>query len=305
MASIISKRLVVIGKKSVGLILFLVCAIAIYREVIQNQNIENYGHDLQAKFVTIKFVYWALFMVLMLFNLSTEALKWKVVLEDSSPISFKKSIQSVFVGQAFAFYTPNRLGDYMGRTMMLDNGNKKVAVAKMVWLSYAQLIVTVLLGGIALFIRPLFWAWLKWIIPLVLFAMLLLYYISIQFKGRWHFLNLMQISLQIKNKLLLFSLLRYSIFLLQYALAAYMLGVQVSIFDLWVSVALLLLSLSVLPCISITEWVVRGQILILLLGPWCENSLLLIALSTLIWLINLLIPAIIGSFLLLGFRLKR
>ena len=305
MASIISKRLVVIGKKSVGLILFLVCAIAIYREVIQNQNIENYGHDLQAKFVTIKFVYWALFMVLMLFNLSTEALKWKVVLEDSSPISFKKSIQSVFVGQAFAFYTPNRLGDYMGRTMMLDNGNKKVAVAKMVWLSYAQLIVTVLLGGIALFIRPLFWAWLKWIIPLVLFAMLLLYYISIQFRGRWHFLNLMQISLQIKNKLLLFSLLRYSIFLLQYALAAYMLGVQVSIFDLWVSVALLLLSLSVLPSISITEWVVRGQILILLLGPWCENSLLLIALSTLIWLINLLIPAIIGSFLLLGFRLKR
>jgi hypothetical protein len=115
----------------------------------------------------------------------------------------------------------------------------------------------------------------------------------------------MQISLQIKNKLLLFSLLRYSIFLLQYALAAYMLGVQVSIFDLWVSVALLLLSLSVLPSISITEWVVRGQILILLLGPWCENSLLLIALSTLIWLINLLIPAIIGSFLLLGFRLKR
>ena len=75
--------------------------------------------------------------------------------------------------------------------------------------------------------------------------------------------------------------------------------------DLWVAVAVLLMCLSIIPAIALSDLVIRGQLIVLLLAPWYSNGLMLISLSTLIWTVNFLIPAIIGSFLLLGFRIKR
>jgi hypothetical protein len=71
------------------------------------------------------------------------------------------------------------------------------------------------------------------------------------------------------------------------------------------SIAVLFLFLSILPTISITELVVRGQLLLLILAPWYSNGLMIIVLSSLIWAVNFLLPAIIGACLLLGFRLKQ
>jgi hypothetical protein len=44
---------------------------------------------------------------------------------------------------------------------------------------------------------------------------------------------------------------------------------------------------------------------LLLMAPFYQNDIMLIALTTLIWIVNFLIPSIIGAVLLLGFRLKQ
>jgi hypothetical protein len=64
------------------------------------------------------------------------------------------------------------------------------------------------------------------------------------------------------------------------------------------------LCLSILPTISATEWVVRGQVLIMILTPFYSNNITVVSLSSIIWGINFLIPAIIGTMLLLGYRVK-
>ena len=60
-----------------------------------------------------------------------------------------------------------------------------------------------------------------------------------------------------------------------------------------------------IPAISLTDLVIRGQLFLLLMVPFYQNDILLIALTTLIWIVNFLIPSILGAILLLGFRLKQ
>jgi hypothetical protein len=84
-----------------------------------------------------------------------------------------------------------------------------------------------------------------------------------------------------------------------------MLQLNIGILPLIFSVAILFLCLSILPTISLTELVVRGQLLILLLAPFSQDPLMIVAVSTFIWSVNFLAPAIIGAFLLLRYRLNQ
>jgi hypothetical protein len=118
-------------------------------------------------------------------------------------------------------------------------------------------------------------------------------------------INLLQIDAALKWKLLALALARYSIYLMQYNWAAEMLSIPVGWVDLSIAIMALLFFLSMIPAISLTDLVIRGQLFLLLMAPFYQNDIMLIALTTLIWIVNFLIPSIIGAVLLLGFRLKR
>ncbi|MFM1929390.1 MAG: hypothetical protein RL387_718 [Bacteroidota bacterium] len=305
MLSATTNQLIAIGKKGVGVFLFIICSVAIYREVGSNENIVQYGAQIKVQFEKIAIYQWAVLFILMLLNFLVESLKWKIVLHSETSISMPTALKSVFVGQAFAFYTPNRIGEYVGRTMMLDTDNKIIAIGRMAWASYAQMIVTIIMGAIAIYINPPFLPWLRWATPLLMVFALIVYFHKVTFSGILKSFNFLQIESRIKRKLLALSFLRYSVFLLQYTWAAHILNIPIPYIVLWVALAVMFLSLSIVPTISITELVIRGQLILLLLSPWYQNSLMLISLSTLIWAVNFLLPAIIGAFLLLGFRLKQ
>jgi hypothetical protein len=83
-----------------------------------------------------------------------------------------------------------------------------------------------------------------------------------------------------------------------------MLQIEIPVLTLFVAIAIMFYCLSILPTITITEIAIRGQLILLLLSSVYSNNLQLICLSTLIWVVNFLVPAIIGAFLLLGFKIK-
>lgn len=293
------------SRKWLGFLLFIICSIAIYKEAIANKNWAQYGVEIEHKLSQTAFIYWLILLLLMGFNFVTEAVKWKLLVEKNNPINFLKSLRSVFVGQAFAFFTPNRIGEYVGRTMFLETGNKAKGVAQMAWTSYAQLLVTIIIGTVALFWNSPFFPWLKWASPLIAILAVIVFFYDRQWKGWMTFLNKLQIPTQSKITLLLLSFLRYGVFTFQYAWAAKMLGMEIPFWVLGSSIAVLFLFLSILPTVSISELVVRGQLLLLILAPWYPNEAMVIVLSSLIWVVNFLMPAIIGACLLLGFRLKQ
>jgi hypothetical protein len=277
MKDVLLNRLRSWGNKSIGLILFVVCLVAIYNKVAHNENLNQYSADIKIQFAKVTFFEWAVL----------------------------KSYKSVLIGQAFAFFTPARSGDYVGRILLLPPGSKIKGVAQLAWSSYAQLIITISIGSIALFFNLPFFPWIKWFMPLGLIAALFVYFHPGQFKGWLNKINQLQIENKLKLNLLGLSFLKYMIFVLQYTWAVKMLNIPIAPIDLWIALGVLFLLLSIIPSISLTDLVIRGQIIVVLLEPYYNNSLMLICLSTIIWAVNFLLPAIIGAFLLINFRIKQ
>jgi hypothetical protein len=305
MKDVLLNRLRSWGNKSIGLILFVVCLVAIYNKVAHNENLNQYSADIKIQFAKVTFFEWSVLLLLFLGNYLMEAIKWQNLLASWSPISILKSYKSVLIGQAFAFFTPARSGDYVGRILLLPPGSKIKGVAQLAWSSYAQLIITISIGSIALFFNLPFFPWIKWFMPLGLIAALFVYFHPGEFKGWLNKINQLQIENKLKLNLLGLSFLKYMIFILQYTWAVKMLNIPITPIDLWIALGVLFLLLSIIPSISLTDLVIRGQIIVVLLEPYYNNSLMLICLSTIIWAVNFLLPAIIGAFLLINFRIKQ
>lgn len=299
------KPLLSLGNKLIGFILFIICAFAIYNKVLQNENLNQYGADLKIQLAKIHWTYWVFMGCLMVLNYTIEAFKWKSVIASTNKFNIVQALRAVLVGQAFSFFTPARSGDYVGRTLFLAPGTKLKGITQMAWASYAQILMTILFGCIALFWNLPFFPWLKWVAPLGAMLALFLFFYNQPLKGWLSKMNLLQISIALKWKLLALAFARYSIFLMQYNLAAQMLAIPIDWMNLSIAVMALLFFLSMIPAISLTDLVIRGQLFLLLMAPFYHNDIMLIALTTLIWFVNFLIPSILGAVLLLGFRLKR
>ena len=299
------KPLLSLGNKLIGFILFVICAIAIYNKVLQNENLNQYGADLKVQLAKIHWSAWLLMACLLILNYTIEAIKWKSVIASTNTFNTIQALRAVLVGQAFSFFTPARSGDYVGRTLFLAPGTKLKGITQMAWASYAQIIMTICFGCFALFFNLPFLPWLKWVAPFGAIIALFLFFYNQPLKGWFSKINLLQIDPALKWKLLGLALTRYTIYLLQYNWAAEMLSIPVGWMDLSIAIMALLFFLSMIPAISLTDLVIRGQLFLLLMAPFYQNDIMLIALTTLIWIVNFLIPSILGAFLLLGFRLKR
>jgi len=299
------KPLLSLGNKLIGFILFVICAIAIYHKVLQNENLNQYGIDLKIQLAKIHWSSWLLMCCLLTLNYTIEAIKWKSVIASTNTFNTWQALKAVLVGQAFSFFTPARSGDYVGRTLFLAPGTKLKGITQMAWASYAQILMTICFGSFAMFWNLPFLPWLKWVVPFGAIIALFLFFYNQPLKGWLSKINLLQIDASLKWKLLALALARYSIYLMQYNWAAQMLSIPVGWMDLSIAIMALLFFLSMIPAISLTDLVIRGQLFLLLMVPFYQNDIMLIALTTLIWIVNFLIPSIIGAFLLLGFRLKR
>ena len=63
--------------------------------------------------------------------------------------------------------------------------------------------------------------------------------------------------------------------------------------------------MAIVPTVALAELGVRGQVSIALFGLFSTNTIGIIAAVSGIWLINLIIPALAGSLLILGIKIFR
>jgi hypothetical protein len=96
--------------------------------------------------------------------------------------------------------------------------------------------------------------------------------------------------------------LRYLVFIVQYILVFYLFEVNVSAFIIGWVMSVVFLAMAIVPSIALVEIGVRGEISLKLMGMYSGNSLGIGLTSISVWLINLVIPAIIGSLLLMNIK---
>ncbi len=264
-------------------------------------------------------------VVLMLINWGLEAVKWRMSVKPVQAVSFQTAFKAILSGVSVSISTPYRVGEYLGRILYMNEGNKLKAVSLTVVGSISQIIVTLGMGLVGLLfmsaelaqqhiLSPL---WIKMIasgVCMVLIILTLFY-----FKLSWLVKRIDQIpaikkftwlinALENFNATILFSLLslsvlRFLVFILQYYLLFQFFGVNIGFGQALVSVSLMFLVMAVVPTIALfTDLGLKGEISLKLIGLFSVNGLGITLTTISIWLINLVIPALAGSLLILSVK---
>ncbi len=257
-------------------------------------------------------------ILLMPVNWFTETVKWKFLIRKFENITFVNAFKAVISGTSFALISPNRIGELPGRVFILKKENRGKAVFSTAIGSLSQMLVTVVVGlffGIAvLFFNPEYFEvlnseqlfYLKIVsVSSVFFGFLLLfnlkYFVLLTGKLKinskiFRYIEVLS-EYTVKDLLLILGLsfLRYLIFSFQFVLLLHFFDVELSIYEAYTGIALTYLLSSLIPVLSIAEIGVRGSAAILFFGLFSDNIPGILSATTILWLINLAIPAVFGT----------
>jgi Lysylphosphatidylglycerol synthase TM region len=308
-----------------GPLLFVWVSYSIYRQVQQQQGLEkSWQHILQS--FSSGMIWNLVAVVLLMFaNWSIETIKWKLAVQKIQRVGFFTAFKAVLSGVSFSVTTPNRVGEYLGRVLYMDEGNRMKAISLTITGSISQLIVTMLMGFAGLIIlrspiqnsgmiSPL---WTE-VILYGVFAgtmILTLFYFRLSWlvkwidrlpgakKYAWLIETLEDFNATLLLQLLSLSALRFLVFIIQYHLLFGLFDVDVSLWDCWSAVSVSFLVMAVIPTIALfTDLGLRGKVSLKLMGLFSGNSLGISLTAVSIWFINLIIPALAGSLLILGIK---
>lgn len=307
-----------------GPVLFVWLAWSIYRQIQQQPGLEAAWQQIKASVNSPMIGNLIAVVLLMLVNWSLEAVKWKISVSRVQQVSFAKSLRAVFSGVSFSVSTPNRIGEYLGRVLYMEEGNRLKTIALTIVGSISQLIITLFMGLAGLLvlrstieekqlISPL---WMQVIIYGVaaVLVVLTLFYFRLSWiikwadrlpgSGRYAYLvkALEEFNATILLKLLSLSLLRFGVFLVQYLLLFNLFAVEISWWQAFWTVSVSFLVMAVIPTIAIAELAQRGKVTITIVGLFSSNELGMTFATAGIWFINLILPAVIGSLLIVRMR---
>lgn len=313
----------------VGPLLFCLLLYSIYHQVQRQPNWQQSLRQIQQAFDSTSAWKLAVVLGLMLVNWGLEARKWQVIISRLQQLSWIQCLQATFTGTTLAFFTPNRMGEYMGRVLYVDEGKRIQAVSLTIVGSMGQLLITLLLGISGLiYIRSeliqktggpgseVFWLNGVLYITILATCFLTLLYFRLSWLIRWiekiprieryvrHIRILDNFNLTMLLRILSLSAGRYLVFVLQYFILFDVFKVELNGWQVFWSVSVVFLVLAIVPTIAlITELGVRWKTSVEVVQLFSVNVVGILATSLAIWIINLVIPALIGSLLILSVRL--
>lgn len=307
-----------------GPLLFAWLAWSIYKQVKNQPDLENKWQHIQESLRSSKIFYLVAVVILMFVNWGIETIKWKISIHNIQRINFFKAFKAVLSGVSFSVSTPNRVGEYLGRMLYMDEGNRLKIISATIIGSISQLIITLFMGAIGLVIllpkikeAEIFSALWMQVIIYGVFAgliLLMLFYFRLSWIVNWverlpgskRFKFLISALEDFDTKLLLrllfFSFLRFLVFVVQYYLLFLLFDVDVSWWTSFWAVNVSFLVLAIIPTITVAELAQRGTIVLTIMKLFSSNVLGINLATASIWFINLIVPAIIGSLLILGLR---
>lgn len=259
-------------------------------------------------------------------NWGIEARKWQLVMRRDGGITFKIAFKAIFTGATMASFTPNRMGEYLGRILYVKEGRRIAAISLTMVCSMAQLLITLLAGvGGLIFLYPLLTkagadtgSGLTTTVATVGALLLLLglgYFFFPRLVRRLArmprirrmgaFLKVLEnLEPNILLRILFLSFVRYIVFVIQYSLVFPVFSVSLGFGRVLGGMSVVFLVMAIVPTFTfLTELGLRWGASIRVLEIFSSNTIGIFAASFAIWLINLVIPALIGSLLIVSIKL--
>ena len=278
----------------------------------------------------MQYQFWIVFL-LMFLNWGIESVKWKLLIEPLEKFTFIKSFKSVLAGCSITMLTPNRIGEFGGRIMYVEEQNRLRAISLTILGSISQLSITMIMGTLGLFLLkngfvadPQKFISVSWLLGDTLFyssvavtVILLMLFFRVNFlidlisrvpllKSMVKFITVVEIfSGKQLLRILFLSFLRYIVFILQYMLLLSVMEVEIAYPVSFLLLTVFYMFMVLAPTVGFTELPVRATASVVIFGLFSTNVLGIQAAALGIWLINLVLPAVLGSLLIVGLKIMK
>lgn len=242
-------------------------------------------------------------------NIYLEACKWRKLLHGIEDISRREAQKQVYFGAVGAFLTPYRAGDFPTRATLLKDKSKWLIATIMGLIGSMILTIIIVLAAL-----PSTWGWFAghkggWIVILILTV------------GKWVVLLLPLVARKLqkhdwKNEktrmlidrlagmkmvefaiIVLLTIFRYVCFSIQLWLVLYFVGVGIPIREALICIPLYYMLVTITPNAPAIDPGIRGSWAMVVFAPFaiCAPSATMAAI--LVWVINTILPTIVGTFI--------
>ncbi|MCB9233803.1 MAG: flippase-like domain-containing protein [Bacteroidia bacterium] len=268
--------------------------------------------------------------LLLALNLGVEARKWQLLMREFYPeIALSTAIKAVLSGMTTGIFTPNRLGEYAGRVLYLEEGHRLEATLLTFLDRISQMFITLVSGIVALLImlgeygeviEDFFGSKASaQLISLVLGGMLF-FIVGFVFNPRFLLLILRRLEIRkpwaekvaatlehvktgLLRKILLLSMFRYLVFSTQYVLLLYGFGFGGNVLLAYGMVAMIFLLKSLVPFVGLSELGVRESAAISIMGLFSIAPWIALKSTLALYVINIIAPSLVGVVFLYGWKL--
>jgi uncharacterized protein (TIRG00374 family) len=303
----LSKNAIIIAAKiliSTGLLFYLISAVE-YNQIIIALN--------EANLLIIGVV-----ILLGFFNIYLQFAKWRLTCDEVLKVNDKfKIFRSLFYGFSAGIITPLRIGEYFGRGIEFrDKSLVQVTVATLVD-KFFPLMMVASLGSISSLLFVYVYYQVSVYIVLSLFILIFTFFylliILLLSKRFWNSILFSKLSTSVRLKpfleklrifesldrvyffkMMLISFLFYSCFLIQYALLVSAFSNHFDLIHYLWAANLIMFAKTVIPPITFGELGIREGASVYFLTRMGETASAGFSASILLFIINLLIPALIG-----------
>lgn len=308
---------------SIKLVILLLLFASLYWQIVRKDNVEKVFADIFNIMVRNSSLILLVF-ALMFANWGVEAWKWWLLINRAEKLGYGKAFLAIFSGTTLTLFTPNRIGEYGGRFIFLKDPLRLETIQATILGSIAQMWVTVLAGlvGMAWWLsnstkmgsesQPVLYT-------LVVVAMVLctVLYFRLEliasllgrirylqkYQDRW--VKLIHFSHWELLKVLLLAVLRYGVYLGQFLLLLYALEVTIEPIHGAALIATIFLFQTAIPSIAIFDLGIRGNLAVFVFTGFVTGLEPVVAAAFCLWLINLVIPAVIGYAIILTTKMFR
>lgn len=304
--------------KWIKLILTIGLGFILYRQIFVESNLQELREFFLHHLNTGNGLWLIFVFSLMPVNWMLEILKWRMITRNFLNESWINSIQIVLAGVAVGVITPSRIGEYGGRFYMVEASARWKSLSATLLTSLAQNIVTILFGlfGIIYIINHNRGIYTSINFSVLITAFLIFFVLTLIYWNPWKlseiisylnrfYLNSLfrfekhvEFCKRVKRlnllKVLIVSAIRYMVYAFQYLFLLYFFGIDIGMIHSFCIIAVIWIIQTGIPLPPLLGIIGRGEIAVWMWSQYTENTLGILAVTFLLWMINLIVPALSG-----------
>ena len=290
------------------------CGYFIYTKLTESKEIfdvDFYQKQYKKGVFSIKTVIFVCF--LSFFNWFLEILKWQKLASFCKKTTFNKAAIQSLASLTASLITPNRIGEYGVKSLYFEKYLRKKIIGVNFVGNFYQLMATLFFGtlGLTYFVieQPVkinfgsivpYAIFLSFVIFTLFFIVTSTNFIISYLRKIRDFLT--KIPLNLHLKVMLFSFIRFIIFSHQFYFLLLFLHPDIQYLEAITSIGGVYLIASITPILSVFDFILKGSIAIWIFSFFNINPNTIVTITTLMWILNFAIPAIVGGYFVITFK---